>query len=142
MAEPRGHADPSVRTHRDARLPVRIPRDLWVCTYRVRRDVTVLQVGGEVDVVGLADLRTAFGSLLGVGNRLVVLDFGRIGFFSAGGVGVLEHTRLTLEDAGIPMRLARPSRAVLRPLTALGLLGRFDIHAGIGRAITAPAGVA
>ncbi|WP_290055596.1 STAS domain-containing protein [Amycolatopsis solani] len=118
---------------------MRVPRELWVCTYRVRRDVTVLQVGGEVDVVGLADLRSALGSLLGAGNRLVVLDFGRIGFFSAGGVGVLEHTRLTLRDAGIPMRLARPSRAVLRPLTALGLVGRFDIHAGIGRAITAPA---
>lgn len=140
MAEPRDHADQSVRTQPGACLPVRIPRELWVCTYRVRRDVTVLQVGGEVDVVGLADLRTAFGSLLGVGNRLVVLDFGRIGFFSAGGVGVLEHMRLTLHDAGIPMRLARPSRAVLRPLTVLGLVGRFDIHAGIGRAITAPSG--
>ncbi|MEA5365273.1 STAS domain-containing protein [Amycolatopsis sp., V23-08] len=138
MAEPRDHAEPPVRTHPGAWLPVRVLRELWVCTYQVRRDVTVLQVGGDVDVIGLADLRTAFGGLVGAGNRLVVLDFGRVGFFSVGGVGVLEHTRLTLHDAGIPMRLARPSRAVLRPLTVLGLVGRFDIHAGIGRAITAP----
>ncbi|MGV9366397.1 STAS domain-containing protein [Amycolatopsis sp. NPDC003731] len=140
MAQPRNHATPSVRTRREAYLPIRIPRELWVCVYQVRRDVTVLEVGGEVDVCGLADLRSAFAGLLGTGNRLVVLDFGRVGFFSAGGVGVLEHARRTLQDAGIPLRLAHPSRAVLRPLTALGLVGRFDIHAGVGRAVTAPAG--
>ncbi|VVJ21976.1 Uncharacterised protein [Amycolatopsis camponoti] len=137
MAEPREHSDP---TRRDACLPVCVRRGLWVCTCQVRRDVTVLAVGGEVDVAGLADLRTAFGGVLATGNRLVVVDLGRVGFFSAGGVGVLEHTRLTLRDAGIPMRLARPSRAVLRPLTVLGLVGRFDIHTGIGRAVTAPTG--
>lgn len=137
MAEPRDHADP---TRRDARLPVCTRRELWVCSCQVRQDVTVLAVGGEMDVAGLADLCTAFGGVLATGNRLVVVDLGRVGFFSAGGVGVLEHTRLTLRDAGIPMRLARPSRAVLRPLTALGLVGRFDIHAGIGRAVAAPTG--
>lgn len=138
MAGPRDHADQAVTTHQAADLRVRIPHELRVCTYRARRDVTVLEVAGDVDALSLTGLRTAFAGLLGTGNRLVVVDLGQVGFLSVGGIGVLEHARHALGDAGIPLRLAHPSRAVLRPLTRLGLVDRFDIHGCVTRAVTAP----
>ena len=57
--------------------------------------------------------------------RLIVLDFSAVDFFSSAGLSTLVDLRRATDLRGIALRLVCECRAVLRPLTAVGLIELF-----------------
>ncbi|MDQ3988647.1 MAG: STAS domain-containing protein [Actinomycetota bacterium] len=85
----------------------------------------VIAVSGEVDLHTGGILRRAVDSVLTGHPRLIVLDFSAVDFFSSAGLSTLVDLRRTTDLRGIALRLVCECRAVLRPLTAVGLIELF-----------------
>ena len=101
-------------------------------TLTVRRNGshTVIEVGGEVDMLTSPQLRATVLEQLAetVGVELVVLDLDAVTFLGTSGLAVLIEVREAAHMAGVELRLACTARRVLRPLTIAGLVSLFDIH--------------
>lgn len=89
---------------------------------------TVIEVGGEVDMVTSPHLRTAVLDQYSAGTELVVLDLDGVTFLGTSGLAVLIEVREAAHAAGVELRLACTARRVLRPLSIAGLVPLFDIH--------------
>lgn len=91
---------------------------------------TVIEVGGEVDMLTSSQLRATVLDQLGesAGIELVVLDLDAVTFLGTSGLAVLIEVREAAHMSGVGLRLACTARRVLRPLTIAGLLSLFDIH--------------
>ena len=85
----------------------------------------VITVSGEVDLHTGGILRRAVDSVLTGQPRLIVLDFSAVDFFSSAGLSTLVDLHRTTDLRGIALRLVCECRAVLRPLTAVGLIELF-----------------
>jgi anti-anti-sigma factor len=85
----------------------------------------VIAVSGEVDLHTGGILRRAVDSVLTGDPRLIVLDFSAVEFFSSAGLSTLVDLRSATDLRGIALRLVCECRAVLRPLTAVGLIELF-----------------
>ncbi len=101
-------------------------------TLTVRRNGshTVIEVGGEVDMLTSPQLRATVLEQLTetAGVELVVLDLDAVTFLGTSGLAVLIEVREAAHMAGVELRLACTARRVLRPLTIAGLVSLFDIH--------------
>ncbi|WP_328377725.1 STAS domain-containing protein [Streptomyces sp. NBC_00440] len=86
----------------------------------------LLELSGEVDLDSVEPLRLALHEAVGRGEGPVVVDLSAVGFADTALINTLLHARLRLGDR---LRLAAPSRAVLRLLRILRLGGVFAIHA-------------
>ena len=91
---------------------------------------TVIEVGGEVDMLTSPQLRAAVLEQFepSAGIELVVLGMDDVTFLGTSGLAVLIEVREAAHMAGVELRLACTARRVLRPLTIAGLLSLFDIH--------------
>ena len=96
---------------------------------------TVIEVGGEVDMVTSPHLRSAVLDQYAAGAELVVLDLDQVTFLGTSGLAVLIEVREAAHAAGVELRLACTARRVLRPLSIAGLVPLFDIHDTIDQAI-------
>lgn len=85
----------------------------------------VITVRGEVDLHTNPVLRRAIDSALTGHPRAVVLDLREVGFLSSSGLSALVDLRRAAGLRGIAVRLVGEGRAVLRPLTAVGLVDHF-----------------
>jgi anti-anti-sigma factor len=85
----------------------------------------VIAVSGEVDLHTGGILRRAVDSVLTGHPRLIVLDFSEVDFFSSAGLSTLVDLRRATDLRCIALRLVCECRAVLRPLTAVGLIELF-----------------
>lgn len=98
---------------------------------------TVIEVGGEVDMLTSPQLRSVVLEQFdeGSGTELVVLDLDRVTFLGTSGLAVLIEVREAAHNAGVELRLACTARRVLRPLTIAGLVPLFDIHDSLDAAL-------
>jgi anti-sigma B factor antagonist len=98
---------------------------------------TLIEVGGEVDMVTSPQLRVAVLDQFAAGTELVVLDLDEVTFLGTSGLAVLIEVREAAHSAGRELRIACTARRVLRPLTIAGLIPLFDIHATAAEALAA-----
>jgi anti-anti-sigma factor len=98
----------------------------------------VLETSGDIDAVTVQQLAVTLGSLVQSELHIVVLDLRRVTFLSVSGLEVLLESREALRHADCELRLAGPSRAVVRPLILLKLVDTFDIHDDVSSALSRP----
>lgn len=127
-------SDPSIRRGGDT------DEQITLTTHSPAVGQTVIEVGGEVDMLTSPQLRAA---VLGhfeastPGVELVVLVLDAVTFLGTSGLAVLIEVREAAHRAGVELRLACTARRVLRPLTIAGLVPLFDIHDTLDEALVA-----
>jgi len=85
----------------------------------------VITARGEVDLYTHSVLRRAIDSALTGHPPTVVLDLREVSFLSSSGLAALVDLRRAAGLRRIAVRLVGEGRAVLRPLTAVGLVAQF-----------------
>jgi anti-anti-sigma factor len=74
--------------------------------------------------------------------RVLVIDFTRVEFLGAAGLGVLVEVADRVKLRGVQLRLVVCSRPVWRPLRLTGLADEFAIYENLAQALTAaPSGL-
>ena len=99
-------------------------------------DHVVLEIGGEIDVYTAPRLRERLIELVGAGEKLVVVDLGRVDFLDSTGLGVLvgAHRRLRASDGALS--LVCPHERLLKIFRITGLDSVFEIHRSVEDATT------
>lgn len=90
-------------------------------------DVVVVSVGGEVDMLTTPLLGACLTEQLEAEPRVLVLDMSQVGFLGSSGLAALVSARDAAHTRNVSLRLVATAHAVLRPLTATGLLDLFEI---------------
>ena len=101
---------------------------LEVAVDRPTPTVAVLRVSGDVDSSTVDRVRSALDAAVAAGAVDVVLDLAPVAFLGSAGLAMLVEQRTAATTRGGRLRLAGPSRAVLRPLGLTGLLELFDVR--------------
>lgn len=99
---------------------------------------TVVEVGGEVDMLTTPQLQGCVHEQLARGRGLLVLDLGRLTFLGSSGLAVLVGALDTARARDTALRLVGSSREVLRPLEATGLTGLFATYPDVDAALADP----
>lgn len=86
-----------------------------------------LRAVGEIDLATSGLLRDRVMNQLEQTPRLLVLDLCAVGFLGSSGLAVLVEVRTEAQRRDVGLRLVANSRAVLRALTATGLIDLFDV---------------
>ncbi len=101
---------------------------------------TVVTVSGEIDL-GVADgVRQSLDDELRFGPAALIADLSEVSFCDSSGFTALVQIRAKAEEAGIPFILVTQERALLRPMSLLGLDAVFNVHPTIASARDALAG--
>ncbi|MCP2257695.1 anti-sigma B factor antagonist [Streptoalloteichus tenebrarius] len=102
----------------------------------------VVAVSGEVDMLTTPTLRTHLQHHLDARPDLLVVDLSGVTFLGSSGLAVLVAAAQRARESGVPFRLVCTTRAVIRPLTATGLVDVLDIRATVREALgdAAPTG--
>lgn len=96
--------------------------------------VVVLEIAGEVDLRTAPRLWSVVRRQIESRPRVFVLDLDQVFFMGASGVAVLVTAGEIAPLLGVELRLARPARAVARPLDALRLTAGFDVRGTLAAA--------
>jgi anti-sigma B factor antagonist len=88
---------------------------------------TVLEVAGEIDAAVSGELRDRLAAAVEAGAPVIV-DFSGVTFCDSTGLTALIHAHRAAEAAGTRFVLVTEQRAVLRPITLLGLADVLEIH--------------
>lgn len=86
-----------------------------------------LRASGEIDLATSGLLRSRLMEEVEQSPELLVLDLSAVGFLGSSGLAVLVELRTETQRRNIGLRLVTNSRAVLRALTATGLIELFDV---------------
>lgn len=97
--------------------------------------VTIVTVGGDIDLAVLDRLRSRLGEEIDLAPRALVLDLTGVGFCGAGGLTELLVAASEAHVSGVPFAIAADQRAVLRPVTVLGLERTLPIHRSVADAL-------
>jgi anti-sigma B factor antagonist len=89
--------------------------------------VTVVSVGGEVDMLSAPELRATVGQHITDGSTLVI-DLSGVTFLGSAGLAVLVEAAQQSKTRGVALRVVATDRAVTRPLEATGLGEVFSLH--------------
>jgi len=103
---------------------------------RQAEGVTVVDVGGEVDIETAPRMRAALAAAVDAGLPVVV-DLGGVTFMDSFGFGVLAAAHERGAQAGTPVLLRAVSQRIRRLLGVLGLDAVLDIEPepeGVGQA--------
>ncbi len=100
-------------------LPVE--HDRLSVTVTAEEPLTVVTVAGDVDLAVTAHLRAGFDRALEGGPRALVADFSAVPFCDSSGLTALVETHKRAEAAGAAFVVVTRQRALLRPLSLLGL---------------------
>lgn len=105
--------------------------------------VVVVVPARELDLRTCPALHRHLVEHLGCGaDRVLVIDFSRVEFLGAAGLGVLVDVRGRAERGGIELCLVVCSRPVWRPLRLTGLVGEFAVYENLAQALAgAPSGL-
>lgn len=90
--------------------------------------VCALRVVGEIDLATSGLLRSRVMEQLEQGPAQLALDLSAVGFLGSSGLAVLVEVRTEAQRRDVVLRLITNSRAVLRALTATGLIDLFDVQ--------------
>jgi anti-sigma B factor antagonist len=101
--------------------------------------VTVLVVGGEVDVYSAVKFREKITALIDAGMHRLILDIQGVEFLDSTGLGVLVGglKRVRAHDGFMDIACAQPG--ILRVLRISGLSEVFGIYDAVGDALAAHA---
>ncbi|SHF29503.1 STAS domain-containing protein [Streptoalloteichus hindustanus] len=102
----------------------------------------VVAVSGEVDMLTTPTLRAHLQHHMEAHPDLLVVDLSGVTFLGSSGLAVLVAAAQRAKESGIPFRLVCTTRAVIRPLTATGLVDVLDIRQTVREALgdAAPTG--
>jgi anti-anti-sigma factor len=96
---------------------------------------TIVTVGGDIDLAVLDRLRSRLGEEIDLAPRALVLDLAGVGFCGAAGLTELLVAASEAHVSGVPFAIAADQRAVLRPVTVLGLERTLPIHRSVAEAL-------
>ncbi|MCG6498259.1 STAS domain-containing protein [Kitasatospora sp. A2-31] len=111
---------------------------LTVRVWRTANEAAVCSFTGDLDLENLAEARTALQEAVAASPPLLVADLEHLGFCDSSGLNLLLKTRMNATAAGIPFRLAAPSRAITRLLGITGADTVFSLHPSVDEALAAP----
>lgn len=89
---------------------------------------TVVTVSGEIDLAVSADLRRAMEEELLFTPAALIADLSTVSFCDSSGFTALVQVRTKAEEAGVPFVIVTRERALLRPMSLLGLDAVFTVH--------------
>lgn len=89
---------------------------------------TVVTVSGEIDLAVSADLRRAMEEELLFTPAALIADLSTVSFCDSSGFTALVQVRAKAEEAGVPFVIVTRERALLRPMSLLGLDAVFTVH--------------
>ena len=108
---------------------------LIVSLSRPADDCVVVEVSGELDAFNCGLLTETLEQAVARGTGTVIVDLGRVDYFSAAGVHCLEHASGAATASAHPLRLVcAPDSTVMQILRATGTSGRWPIHPDVERA--------
>ncbi|WP_433301291.1 STAS domain-containing protein [Actinoplanes sp. CA-030573] len=90
-------------------------------------EVTTVALRGEVDVLSVDQVRVALDEAMAERPREIVVDLRELTFIDSTGLGALIFGFQRARDAGIPFRLAHPTRTVRQILVLSGLLEVVEV---------------
>ncbi|WP_410598197.1 STAS domain-containing protein [Amycolatopsis sp. lyj-90] len=95
---------------------------------------TVVTVSGEIDLAVSDGVRRALEEELRFTPAALIADLSAVTFCDSSGFTALVQIRAKTEEAGIPFILVTQERALLRPMSLLGLDAVFNVHPTIDSA--------
>lgn len=111
--------------------------ELSVTTSHHDDDVSVVKVGGEVDVYTAAQLRSVLDAEVESGRIRLVLDLEEVTFLDSTGLGVLVGRLKAVRNQSGWLRIVCSSDRILRVFRITGLDKVFGIHASLDEALAA-----
>jgi anti-sigma B factor antagonist len=105
----------------------------------VREDVTVVHVGGEIDVYTAPVLREHLDEHITQGRHQLVVDLGAVSFMDSTGLGVLVGRLKLVRVKNGTLRLVCSSERILKVFSITGLDKVFQIFASVDDAVAAAA---
>ena len=112
--------------------------DLRLATHEAD-GMTVVEVGGEIDVYTAPQLRTALNDAIADGARDLVVDMGGTDFLDSTGLGVLVGCLKRVRSLDGELRLVCDSEKILKVFRITGLTKVFDIRSSLSELSAAPA---
>jgi anti-sigma B factor antagonist len=97
-------------------------------------ELTVVAATGDLDNAVAGRLRECLAGEVLLRPGGLIVDLSRAGFCSAGIIRVLLETQRHARADGIPCAVVSARRAVVRPVTALGLVHLVQLHPDIAAA--------
>ncbi|MFI7115972.1 STAS domain-containing protein [Amycolatopsis sp. NPDC049868] len=89
---------------------------------------TVVTVSGEIDLSVSDDLRKALDEELRFKPAALIADLSAVTFCDSSGFTAFVRIRANAEEAGVPFVLVTQERALLRPMSLLGLDAVLTVH--------------
>jgi stage II sporulation protein AA (anti-sigma F factor antagonist) len=108
--------------------PLRSDPLLHITTEYDGIDRVVLHIYGEVDLSGVATLRTALVAALAEGARQIVVDVEEMSFISSDGLRCLVGAAQSAAAAHSTLYVTSPQRIVQRALEVTGLAGALQLR--------------
>lgn len=105
----------------------------------VREEVTVVHVGGEIDVYTAPVLREHLDEHISQGRHQLVVDLGAVSFMDSTGLGVLVGRLKLVRVTNGTLRLVCSSERILKVFSITGLDKVFQIFASVDDALAAAA---
>ncbi|WP_328451904.1 MULTISPECIES: STAS domain-containing protein [unclassified Amycolatopsis] len=99
-------------------------------------DAAVLSATGELDISVIGHFAGLLERELAFRPRALVVDASAVTFCAARALTVLLNSAADAQAAGVPFAVVTRSRAVLRPLSVLGLERALPLHADLAEALT------
>jgi anti-sigma B factor antagonist len=94
-------------------------------------DHTVLEIGGEIDVYTAPRVRERLIEMVGAGEKLIIVDLGRVEFLDSTGLGVLVGAHRRLRARNGSLSLVCPHERLLKIFRITGLDSVFEIHRSV-----------
>ena len=100
-------------------------------------DVTIVAVGGEIDVYTAPKLRDKVTELVGEGHYNLVIDMENVEFLDSTGLGVLVGGLKRVRAHDGSLRLVCTQERILKIFRITGLTKVFPIHSSVDEAVSA-----
>jgi anti-sigma B factor antagonist len=104
--------------------------------HRTQGDVTVLEVGGEVDVYTAPKLREKLVELVSDGHYNIVVDMTKVEFLDSTGLGVLVGGLKRVRSHNGGLELVCNQERILKIFRITGLTKVFPIHDTLEEALS------
>ncbi|MEP7369643.1 MAG: STAS domain-containing protein [Dermatophilaceae bacterium] len=104
-----------------------------------RGEVTIVHVGGEIDVYTAPMLREHLDEHIAQGRNHLVVDLADVPFMDSTGLGVLVGRLKLVRGSDGSLRLVCPSERILKVFSITGLDKVFQIYASLDDALGATA---
>lgn len=100
-----------------------------------RKDVVVIGVSGELDLLTTQELEKQLSSALAPPNRVVVVDLSEVRFLGSAALSALLSSAESAGSNGIEFKLVAADRATLRPMEVTGISSNLTIFGSVDEAL-------